>query len=359
MSVTIISRAAWGATPWDHDPTSDGPAYVPLSSRSEFYVHYDGAHHITRTGFAIMRAIEAEHFGNGWAGVGYSFVVSQAGEIFEGRGWTRQGAHCPGHNVSGFGVQIAIGGDQEPSKAALAACRALYDEACRKTGRTLAKRGHRDGIATQCPGSKLYSWVKAGMPADGYTAAPTPDGGATPGGSVARYKVTIGGLEYGYGAYGDHVTKVGQALVKKGHGDHYVSGPGPRWTDADTRNYSDYQRSLGFKGTAPHQDADGIPGESSLRTLLGTLPSKQSPPAKPPAFPGRKYFKAGASNRFVEQLGKQLVAKGYGKHYRVGPGPNWSEADRQNVADFQRAHKALAGDADGYPGPLTWQILFS
>ncbi|ARB11443.1 endolysin [Streptomyces phage ToastyFinz] len=353
MSVKIISRAAWGAKPWDNDPRSDGPAYVPLSSRTEFFVHYDGAHHITATGPAVPRAIEAQHLAQGWAGVGYHFVVDQAGHIYEGRGWTRQGAHCPGHNLSGFGVQIAVGGDQKPSEAALAACRALYDEACRRTGRTLAKRGHRDGIATQCPGDILYAWVRDGMPAKGYTP---PTGGTAP--TVARYRVTINGLEYGYGAEGAHVTRVGEALVAKGHGDAYKVGPGPKWTDADTEAYAAYQRSLGFTG----DDADGVPGESSLRSLLGTLPGKTTTKPKPkppsfPAFPGRDKFGPGKRNGYVTRLGEALVAKGYGRFYKVGPGPSWSDADRNAVRAFQRAQGWTGSDADGYPGPETWRRL--
>ncbi|MFE6639496.1 peptidoglycan-binding protein [Streptomyces tendae] len=349
-TINIISRATWGAKPWDGNP-----ATIALSRRTEFFVHYDGGHAITRTGYAIMRAIEAEHLGNGWAGVGYNFVVDQAGNVYEGRGWNRQGAHCPGHNISGFGVQIAIGGDQEPSAKALAAARALYEEACRKTGRTLAKKGHRDGIATACPGTKLYAWVQAGMPAGDYKPAPNPGGSLPSGGAdVARYKVTINGLEYGYGAYGDQVTRVGQALVKRGFGKHYTSGPGPRWTDADTLNYQEYQRSLGYTGKA----ADGIPGEASLKELLGSLPGKVTAKPKPP-FPGRDKFGPGKSNGHITTLGQQLVRKGYGKHYASGPGPKWSDADRKNVRDFQLAHRELAGDADGLPGPLTWKILFS
>ncbi|MFF9705048.1 peptidoglycan-binding protein [Streptomyces griseofuscus] len=352
MSVEIISRATWGAKPWDNDPRSDGPAYVPLSSRTEFFVHYDGATHITRTGYAIPRAIEAEHLGNGWAGIGYHFVVSQAGEIFEGRGWTRQGSHCPGHNVSGIGVQIAVGGDQEPTEAALAACRALYDEACRKTGRTLAKKGHRDGYATECPGPKLYKWVQAGMPAKGYTP---PAGGTDPSSSTpARYRVTINGLSYGYGAHGDHVTAVGRALVAAGFGAAYKDGPGPDWTDADTECYAAYQRSIGYSGT----DADGVPGETSLRRLLGVLPGKSTTTAKTP-FPGRDKFGKGKSNRYVTLLGERLVAKGYGRFYRVGPGPSWSDADRAAVRAFQRAQGWTGSDADGYPGPQTWARLFA
>ena len=93
--------------------------------------------------------------------------------------------------------------------------------------------------------------------------------------TVARYTVMINGLAYGYGAKGDHVTKVGRALVAKGHGDHYAEGPGPTWSDADTENYADFQRSLGYSGS----DADGVPGETTLRKLLGTLPG--TTPTKP------------------------------------------------------------------------------
>ncbi|MCX2971203.1 MULTISPECIES: peptidoglycan-binding protein [Streptomyces] len=74
------------------------------------------------------------------------------------------------------------------------------------------------------------------------------------------------------GAHGDHVTAVGRALVSRGFGDAYKVGPGPNWTDADTANYRAYQLSLGYHGA----DADGVPGETSLRKLLGTLPGDRT-----------------------------------------------------------------------------------
>ncbi|MFD0352987.1 peptidoglycan-binding protein [Streptomyces sp. NPDC127110] len=345
----IISRAQWGAQPWSGTPNS-----VSLSRRTEFFVHHDGEDPILRTGYAIMRAIEAVHLGQNWAGVGYNFVVAQDGTVYEGRGWGLQGAHCPDHNVSGIGVQIAIGGDQTPSPEALAACRALYEEACARTGRTLAMKGHKDGFPTECPGTQLYAWVQAGMPAGDYKPAPDPGGTPVPGSDdMARYRVTINGLSYGYGSRGEHVTQVGEALVAKGFGRHYTSGPGPVWTDADTANYADYQLSLGHTG----DDADGVPGESSLRALLGTLPGPGS--AGPPPYPGREAFGPGKSNQHIQLLGEQLVRHGFGQHYTTGPSPEWGEADRRNTAAFQRSLAELAGDADGYPGPLTWQLLFS
>ncbi|MFD9190440.1 peptidoglycan-binding protein [Streptomyces phaeochromogenes] len=353
MTVKIISRATWGAKPWNGTP-----AAVSLSRRTEFFVHYDGGSPITRTGYTIMRAIEAVHLGQGWSGVGYNFVVDQAGNAYEGRGWGLQGAHCPDHNITGLAVQIAVGGDQEPSAKALATARALYEEACKKTGRTLARRGHKDGFATACPGPKLYAWVKAGMPADDYEATPNP-GGSIPGGGsgteLSRAQVTINGLVYGYGANGSHVTKVGKGLVKAGFGKFYSSGPGPVWTDADTLAYQAYQKSLGYSGA----DADGVPGETSLKKLLRVLPAKSTTAKPTPPFPGADKFGPGKSNASITLLGQQLVRAGYGKHYTAGPGPRWSDADRKNTRDFQLAHASLAGDADGIPGPQTWKLLFS
>jgi len=100
------------------------------------------------------------------------------------------------------------------------------------------------------------------------------------------------------------------------------------------------------------------PGQTSTPAKA---PAKPVVPSKPavPTFPGTKYFKAGAHNAYVTQLGKQLVKKGYGRFYSVGPGPRWGEADRKAVQAFQKAQKWTGADADGYPGPTTWKRLFS
>ncbi|MEU6362306.1 peptidoglycan-binding protein [Streptomyces albidoflavus] len=351
MSVKIVSRAAWGAKPWNGTPAS-----VSLSLRTEFYVHYDGGSAINYTGTRVPQAIERTHLNQGWAGVGYNFVIDQDGVIYEGRGWGLQGAHCPNHNASAIGVQIAIGGSQEPSEAALASCRALYEEACRKTGRTLAKRGHKDGFATACPGTKLYKWVQAGMPAGSYEPAPNPGGGSTSPGtpSVARYKVAINGLQYGFGANGAHVTLVGETLVKLGFGKHYKVGPGEQWSDADTRNFADYQESLGLIGT----DADGVPGEYSLKKLLGKLPGKAAAKPKAPAFPGRQHFVLGAKNKHAKQLQTWLHQGNWGPKYIVGPSETMTQKDLDKVKALQKRYLNVLGPADGLTGPKTWQYAF-
>ncbi|MBD0746151.1 peptidoglycan-binding protein [Streptomyces sp. CBMA152] len=76
-------------------------------------------------------------------------------------------------------------------------------------------------------------------------------------------------------------------------------------------------------------------------------------------FPGARYFAPGQRNPYVTRLGEGLVKKGYGRSYAVGPGPQWSEADRRAVRSFQEAQGWRGAEADGYPGPHTWRLLFS
>lgn len=55
-------------------------------------------------------------------------------------------------------------------------------------------------------------------------------------------------------------------------------------------------------------------------------------------------------------MGKRLVAEGCGK-YDVGPGPDWSEADRKSYAAWQRKLGYSGSGADGIPGKASWDKL--
>ena len=39
----------------------------------------------------------------GWADIGYSFLVGEDGNVYEGRGWSLAGAHCIGYNSKSIG----------------------------------------------------------------------------------------------------------------------------------------------------------------------------------------------------------------------------------------------------------------
>ncbi|MGW2839874.1 peptidoglycan-binding protein [Streptomyces sp. NPDC001493] len=178
------------------------------------------------------------------------------------------------------------------------------------------------------------------------------------GGSSAGFP---GAATFGPGTRNAHVTRLGEMLVARGGKRFYTRGPGPVWSEADRRATRAFQQAQGWKGA----NADGLPGPDTWRRLVnGTgknIPATGAggAPKTVPAFPGRGYFKPGQSNAHVERLGKQLVKKGFGRHYVSGPGRRWTEADRRNVEAFQRAQGWRGRVADGYPGPDTWRRLFS
>lgn len=361
----LVSRSEWGARP---------PRYslAYIASTQGVKIHYEGAYvakslaepaaHTACAGH--MRDIQLSHLNNkkeNYSDIAYNAVVCPHGYVFEGRGTHRRtGANGnQSLNLQDYAVCTMLGnsGLVQPTDAMLDG---VVDavEWLRSSGDAGSRvLGHRDGWATACPGEPLYTWVTLGARRPGGTP-PTGPGPGTP--DTARYQVEINGLKYGYGAKGAHVTAVGAALVKEGFGHFYQEGPGPLWTDADTKAFSAWQLSLGYKGTAPHQDADGVPGPVSLRKLLGTLPGV--PESSTPPYPGRSAFVMNRSNPAVTVLDNGLVKKGFVRHAAGDtyiPGPLFTEFTRRNVADFQRSVKALAGDPDGYPGPLTWQYLLT
>ncbi|MFF2572456.1 peptidoglycan-binding protein [Streptomyces sp. NPDC058084] len=186
--------------------------------------------------------------------------------------------------------------------------------------------------------------------------------GGTGGGSAGTTATPYpGAAMFGPGANNAYVTQLGKLLVARGGKKFYTQGPGPRWGEADRRATQAFQQAQGWKGG----EADGLPGPQSWALLvsgqgrgIGGSSGSGGSSATANGFPGRGYFRPGQSNAYVEKLGKQLVKRGYGKHYVSGPGPRWTEADRRNVQAFQQAQGWRGGAADGYPGPETWRRLF-
>ncbi|MGW3227442.1 peptidoglycan-binding protein [Kitasatospora sp. NPDC001095] len=167
---------------------------------------------------------------------------------------------------------------------------------------------------------------------------------------------------FGPGADNAYVTRLGQMLVQRGGAAFYSTGPGPRWTDSDRRAVQAFQQAQGWRGG----EADGIPGKDTWdylvngkgRDINGGTPLPPPPPTAE-GFPGAQYFGPGQINDHVRRLGEQLVRKGFGGSYSVGPGPRWTDSDRRAVQAFQQAQGWRGSEADGYPGPDTWRRLFS
>jgi hypothetical protein len=167
MSVTIVTRPQWGSQ------FSNTARNAPLSGRRFWVSHWPGSSGRVADEQATVRAIERQHANQGWsARPGYNFLIGMSGTIYEGCGRDREGVHCPGRNVDGFGVCFLQGMSEAFTAAAQTSGRALYDQLCRDTGRTLTQGWHGLYFATGCPGTAVQNWTAAGMKAPG--GQPTP-----------------------------------------------------------------------------------------------------------------------------------------------------------------------------------------
>ncbi|KAK3590386.1 hypothetical protein CHS0354_028495 [Potamilus streckersoni] len=99
-----------------------------------------------------------------WSDIGYSFLIGEDGNVYEGRGWDAIGAHTLNYNSVGLGFCM-IGNfmDHVPNDAALAAVKQMI--ACgvsnHKISSSYILHGHRDVGQTDCPGNKLYDLIQS------------------------------------------------------------------------------------------------------------------------------------------------------------------------------------------------------
>ena len=95
--------------------------------------------------------------GNGWADIGYHFVIYLDGSIHVGRPVETSGAHCSGHNAHSIGVCYVGGRDKKTGKP-----KDTRTQEQRTALRVLLKQlraeypnariyGHRDFAAKACP----------------------------------------------------------------------------------------------------------------------------------------------------------------------------------------------------------------
>src|SRR5690606_33587010 len=99
---------------------------------------------------------------------------------------------------------------------------------------------------------------------------------------------------------------------------------------------------------APYGYWDHIDPKALINVKSGPASTDRMDPAA--------YF-IGAKGSHVKWLGERLVLHGFGKHYKSGPGPTFTEADRLNVRDAQLFLGFRGGDADGFPGKQTLAFL--
>jgi len=145
----IVSRAEWKARP------AKSKSRLHPDRVSKFILHHTTG---TYGGTETVRNIQRFHQDTrGWADIGYNFLVSPRGKVYEGRGWEWRGAHARGHNSDSVGVAYIGDGKKGIPDAAKTSILNLLQEAQERFG-ALDRMAHRDVGSTTCPGDGLYAW---------------------------------------------------------------------------------------------------------------------------------------------------------------------------------------------------------
>lgn len=157
----VISRDKWGA----RDPgkiCGDVVAPYRMSIHHTAQPDNDGDDPAAR-----LRQMQAYHIdSNGWCDIGYHFVVSQSGKLYQGRSDERRpGAHVGNQNAGNIGISF-IGNYQvsQPPAAQLDAAVSLMKwvkDTYNIPWTRDAVRGHRQwpGQSTSCPGDNLLAKI--------------------------------------------------------------------------------------------------------------------------------------------------------------------------------------------------------
>ncbi len=104
--------------------------------------------------------IHKAHLANGWAGIGYHYVIRKDGSIERGRPLATVGAHAEGQNYHTVGINVTGNFEKEtPTQSQIASLEKLLVFLCQTydihpSAATIV--GHRNVNSTDCPGKNLY-----------------------------------------------------------------------------------------------------------------------------------------------------------------------------------------------------------
>lgn len=157
----IYTRDEWGAD----SPKGGYPMNYQVN---EFYIHHFNGGIAAPTTVAEsksrMRGALAFHRDTqGWGDIGYSFCFDNAGNIYEGRGWYRTGAHTYGYNSKGYAAcWLGDSNVSRPTLSALEAAALICLDGIRfgaiSPNPTIV--AHRDRVPdTSCCGDPMYAQI--------------------------------------------------------------------------------------------------------------------------------------------------------------------------------------------------------
>jgi hypothetical protein len=109
----IISRAEWGARPWNPNGNPDCSSQPAVAKARYAIVHHtvNANDYSAAEAYSLIRGIQAFHIdANGWCDIAYNLLVDRFGRIFEGRAGGVDkgviGGHARGFNTGSIGVSM-------------------------------------------------------------------------------------------------------------------------------------------------------------------------------------------------------------------------------------------------------------
>lgn len=164
---SYFTRHQW--CPNDDCPPNPNPSSTVVK---HLIVHHSAGANTSSDWAAVVRSIWNFHVnGNGWADIGYNWLIDPTGQVYEGRGDNILGAHFCGTNGGTMGTcMLGTFTSVTPPQPALNSLKALLawkacdadilplDSAFHASSGLVLNRisGHRDGCSTECPGTQLY-----------------------------------------------------------------------------------------------------------------------------------------------------------------------------------------------------------
>ena len=146
----LISRDAWGALP--PQPGSE------LHSIDRITIHHTAVALDGRPAPQRLRAYQRYHLEQGWPDLAYHLLVSEHGQLYEGRSCELRGDSATNYDSTGH-LLVALDGDftraSPPESQLEALIETLVWAATTFQVDPDTIRGHRDYAATACPGERL------------------------------------------------------------------------------------------------------------------------------------------------------------------------------------------------------------
>ena len=139
--------------------------FSSLSERSytdQIVIHHTGCNDID----ASAEQIHGWHLNNGWAGIGYHYVIRKDGTIERGRPEWAIGSHAYGENSHTIGIHLSGDFEQaEPTSQQIEKCAMLIADIADRYGLPINREtvvGHGELMSTDCPGTNLQALLDDG-----------------------------------------------------------------------------------------------------------------------------------------------------------------------------------------------------